>query len=143
MVSLQNKFSVAYCLFVTDSGFEILMRTVILVHSTSYSLKCLGENNLVYICFVFYLCTLVIETLVLLKVLLMAFQDESMRTGSSDDPRLQEPMKVVHKEQDIITSFAVNQVTSQCFISLSVPHFLCVCISLCLYISGVAQWLLL
>ncbi|XP_076465247.1 dmX-like protein 2 isoform X2 [Babylonia areolata] len=35
--------------------------------------------------------------------------EESMRTGSSDEPRLQDPMKVVHKEQEIITSFAVNQ----------------------------------
>ncbi|XP_070175544.1 dmX-like protein 2 isoform X2 [Littorina saxatilis] len=35
--------------------------------------------------------------------------DDSMRTGSSDEPRLQDPMKVVHKEQDIITSFAINQ----------------------------------
>ncbi|KAL8625455.1 hypothetical protein ACOMHN_018600 [Nucella lapillus] len=35
--------------------------------------------------------------------------EESMRTGSSDEPRLQDPMKVVHKEQEIITSFAINQ----------------------------------
>ena len=66
------------------------------------------------------------EILVLLKLLSLAFQDESMRTGSSDDPRLQDPMKVVHKEQDIITSFAVNQVTSHCFVFLCILHFLCI-----------------
>jgi hypothetical protein len=33
-----------------------------------------------------------------------------MKTGSSDEPRLQDPMKIVHKEQDIITSFCINQV---------------------------------
>ena len=38
-------------------------------------------------------------------------QEDSMRTGSSEEPRLQDPMKVVHKEQDIITSFAINQVS--------------------------------
>ena len=66
------------------------------------------------------------EISVLLKLLSLAFQDESMRTGSSDDPRLQDPMKVVHKEQDIITSFAVNQVTSHCFVSLCILHFFCI-----------------
>nr|KAG5690690.1 hypothetical protein BaRGS_013476 [Batillaria attramentaria] len=36
-------------------------------------------------------------------------EDESLRTGSSDEQKVPEPMKVVHKEQDIISSFAINQ----------------------------------
>ncbi|PVD19781.1 hypothetical protein C0Q70_20272 [Pomacea canaliculata] len=36
-------------------------------------------------------------------------ENDSMKTSSSEEGRLLDPMKVVHKEQDIITSFAINQ----------------------------------
>lgn len=47
--------------------------------------------------------------------------DESMRTGSSDEPKLQDPMKIVHKEQDIITSFCINQANTS-IISLATQN---------------------
>jgi hypothetical protein len=33
------------------------------------------------------------------------------QSGDVVDSRIKEPMKIIHKEQDIITAFAINQVS--------------------------------
>lgn len=37
-------------------------------------------------------------------------QGEQSLQSDSLDSRIKEPMKIIHKEQDIITAFAINQV---------------------------------
>ncbi|KAJ8305005.1 hypothetical protein KUTeg_018588 [Tegillarca granosa] len=45
---------------------------------------------------------------------IITFQDSSSTWDVPDNAKFKDPMKVVHKEQDIITAFALNQANANC-----------------------------